>query len=57
MCSCFIGFLPLFILREEPENGETQLALLPPLHFLRLRLDYQVNRFMGCDGHILGCYM
>ena len=55
-CSCFIGFLPLFILREEPENGETELAVFP-LHLLRLRLDYQVNGFMGCDCHISGCYM
>jgi len=46
---------PSFILREEPENGETQLAPCPPLHFRRLCLDYQVNRFMGCDCHIPGC--
>ena len=33
------------------------ISFAPPLHFLRLRLDYQVNRFMGCDGHISGCYI
>jgi hypothetical protein len=52
MCSCFIGLLHLIILLEEPENGETGLSLRVPLQLLHLRLDYQVNRFMGCDCHI-----
>jgi hypothetical protein len=51
-CSCFIGLLPPLILLEEPENGETGLAPHVPLQLLHLRLDYQVNRFMGCDCHI-----
>jgi hypothetical protein len=52
MCSCFIGLLHLIILLEEPENGETGLSLRVPLQLLHLRLDHQVNRFMGCDCHI-----
>lgn len=40
------------MLREEPENGETPLLLHIPLQLLHLRLDDQVNRFMGCDCHI-----
>jgi hypothetical protein len=51
-CSCFIGLLHLLILREEPENGETGLCLHVPPQLLHLRLDYQVNYFMGCDCHI-----
>jgi hypothetical protein len=51
-CSCFIGLLHLFILLEEPKNGETELSLHVPLQLLHLRLDYQVNPFMGCDCHI-----
>jgi len=51
-CSCFIGLLHLLILREEPENGEIGLSPHIPLQLLHLRLDYQVNRFMGCDCHI-----
>jgi hypothetical protein len=51
-CSCFIELLPLFILREEPENGETGLSPHLPLQLLHLRLDYQIYRFMGCDCHI-----
>jgi hypothetical protein len=51
-CSCFIGLLHLIILLEEPENGETELALHLPLQLLHLRLDDQVDRFMGCDCHI-----
>src|SRR5262249_35461620 len=51
-CSCFIGLLHCFILREEPENGETELSARLPLQLLHLGLDYQVNRFMGCDCHI-----
>jgi hypothetical protein len=39
-------------LLEEPENGETGLFPYVPLQLLHLRLDYQVNRFMGCDCHI-----
>ena len=52
MCSCFIGLLHLLILLEEPENGETGLSPHLPLQLLHLCLDYQVNRFMGCDCHI-----
>jgi hypothetical protein len=51
-CSCFIGLLHRFILREEPGNGETDLAPHLSLQLLHLRLDYQVDRFMGCDCHI-----
>ena len=51
-CSCFIGLLHLIILLEEPENGETGLSLRVALQLLHLRLDYQVNCFMGCDCHI-----
>jgi hypothetical protein len=51
-CSCFIELLHLFILREEPENGETELSSRIPLQLLHLRGDYQVYRFMGCDCHI-----
>src|SRR6476620_5892213 len=51
-CSCFIGLLHLFILREESENGETNLAARLWLQLLHPCLDYQVNRFMGCDCHI-----
>jgi hypothetical protein len=39
-------------LLEKPENGETGLAPRIPLQLLHLRLDHQVNRFMGCDCHI-----
>ena len=51
-CSCFIGLLHPPIVLEESENGETGVSLHVPLQLLRLRLDYQVNRFMGCDCHI-----
>jgi hypothetical protein len=51
-CSCFIGLLPCFILRAEPENGETELSARIPLQLLHPGLDYQVYRFMGCDCHI-----
>ena len=51
-CSCFIGLLHCFILREESENGETELSARLPLQLLHPCLDYQVNRFMGCDCHI-----
>jgi hypothetical protein len=51
-CSCFIGLLHPLILLDEPANGETGLALHLPLQLLHLCLDYQVNRFMGCDCHI-----
>jgi hypothetical protein len=54
-CSCFIGLLHFLILLEEPENGETGLAPHIPLQLLHLRLDHQVNRFMGCDCHIELC--
>ena len=52
MCSCFIGLLHPLILMVEPENGETGLAPHLPLQLLHLRLDYQINRFVGCDCHI-----
>jgi hypothetical protein len=39
-------------LLEESENGETGSAPHNPLQLFHLRLDYQVNRFMGCDCHI-----
>jgi hypothetical protein len=39
-------------LLEEPKNGETTLLLHLPLHLLHLRLDHQVDRFVGCDCHI-----
>jgi hypothetical protein len=51
-CSCFIGLLHHPILLKEPKNGETKLSLHVPLQLLHLCLDYQVNRFMGCDCHI-----
>jgi hypothetical protein len=56
MRSCLIGLLHPPILREEPANGETGLAPHLPLQLLHLRLDYQVNRFMGCDCHIEGAF-
>jgi hypothetical protein len=34
------------------ENGEPGLSLPVPLQLLHLRLDDQVDRFMGCDCHI-----
>jgi hypothetical protein len=37
---------------EENDDGEAGLALHVPLQLLHLRLDHQVNRFMGCDCHI-----
>ena len=52
MRSCLIGLLHPLILLEEPANGETGLAPHLPLQLLHLRLDHQVNRFMGCDCHI-----
>jgi hypothetical protein len=39
-------------LLEEPETGATGLSPHVPLHLLHLRLDDQVNRFMGCNCHI-----
>jgi hypothetical protein len=57
MRSCLIGLLHPLILLEEPENGETGLAPHLPLQLLHLRLDYQVNRFMGCDCHIEAYHM
>ena len=52
MRSCLIRLLHPLILLEEPQNGETGLAPHLPLQLLHLRLDYQVNRFMGCDCHL-----
>src|SRR6266850_2152798 len=49
---CFIVPLQISILMEENNDGETALSLHVPLHLLHLRLDHQVNRFMGCDCHI-----
>ena len=37
---------------EGNHDGETTLSLHVALQLLHLRLDYQVNRFMGCDCHI-----
>jgi hypothetical protein len=37
---------------EGNHDGETTLSLHVSLQLLRLRLDHQVNRFMGCDCHI-----
>jgi len=51
-CSCFIGLLHPFIVREAPENGETLLPLHIPLQLLHLCPNHQVNRFVGCDCHI-----
>jgi hypothetical protein len=51
-CSCFIGRLHPFIVREAPENGETTLLLHIPLQLLHLCPNHQVNRFVGCDCHI-----
>lgn len=51
-CSCFIGLLHPFIVREAPENGETTLLLHIPLQLLHLCPNHQVNRFVGCDCHI-----
>jgi hypothetical protein len=39
-------------LREDSENSETKLSPHLPLQLLHLRVDYQVDRFMGCDCHI-----
>ena len=38
-------------MRDEPENGATGLSPHVPLQLLHLRVDHQVNRFMGCDCH------
>ena len=51
-CSCFIGLLHPFIVREAPENGETLLLPHIPLQLLHLCPNHQVNRFVGCDCHI-----
>jgi hypothetical protein len=51
-CSCFIVPLPISILMERNNDGETALSLHVPLQLLHLRLDHQVNRFMGCDCYI-----
>jgi hypothetical protein len=51
-CSCLIGRLHPFIVRETPENGETGLSLHVPLQLLHLCTNHQVNRFVGCDCHI-----
>src|ERR1051325_9529980 len=51
-CSCFLGLPPPFIVLDKPENGEMGLSPHVPLQLLHLRVDYQVNRFMGCDCHI-----
>ena len=48
----FIVPLPTSILTEENDEGETALSLHVPLQLLHLPLDYQVNRFTGCDCHI-----
>jgi hypothetical protein len=56
-CSCFIGLLHYFILREEPENGEPELAAHLSLQLLHLCLDYQGNCFMGCDCHIEDAFL
>jgi hypothetical protein len=40
------------ILREEPENGDAGLSPHIPLQLLHLRLDHQINGFVGCDCHI-----
>jgi len=40
------------ILREEPENGDAGLSPPIPLQLLHLRLDHQINGFVGCDCHI-----
>ena len=37
---------------EENDDSETGLSLHVPLQLLHLRLDDQVDRFMGCDCHI-----
>jgi hypothetical protein len=52
MNKCFIVPLQISILMEENNDGETALSLHVPLQLLHLRLDHQVNRFMGCDCHI-----
>src|SRR4029453_11834670 len=52
-CSCFIGRLHPFIVREAPENGETTVPLHIPLQLLHLCPNHQVNRFVGCDCHIV----
>jgi len=39
------------ILREEPENGDAGLSPHIPLQLLHLRLDHQINGFVGCDCH------
>src|SRR5215203_2696728 len=51
-CSCFIVPLQISILMEGNHDGETTLSLHVSLQLLHLRLDHQVNRFMGCDCHI-----
>jgi hypothetical protein len=47
-----MGLLQFPILLEEPKSGETTLLLHFPLQLLHLRLDHQVDRFVGCDCHI-----
>jgi hypothetical protein len=37
---------------EETNDGETALSMHVSLQLLHLRVDHQVNRFMGCDCHI-----
>src|SRR4029434_7581748 len=51
-CSCFIGLLPLFILREESANGATNLSARLSLQLLPLCLDSHVTRVMSFDCHI-----
>jgi hypothetical protein len=48
----FIAPLHPSILLEENDDGEAGLALHVPRQLLHLRLDHQVNRFMGCDWQI-----
>ena len=55
MNKCFIVPLQTSILMEGNNDSETALSLHVPLQLLHLRLDHQVNRFMGCDCHI-ECY-
>jgi len=49
---CFIVPLQISLLMEETNDGETALSMHVSLQLLHLRVDHQVNRFMGCDCHI-----
>lgn len=53
MCRCFITSLPRLILREE-RSGNSSARVFPhlALQLEHLRMEHQVNGFMGCDHNI-----